>query len=378
MFITIGFGLAVPAALAYLIFGWNLSRSWQKLPLTFAAGKTPYTFVSVIVPARNEAGNIISCIQSILGQDYPPKLFELLVVDDHSEDNTVGLVRSLSDPRIRLLQAHAGNSGKKKALNLGIQEARGTLIVTTDADCVAPPGWLTSVVAVYESENPAFIASPVVFSQDHSPLERFQALDFLGTMILTGVGIHKSWFYLANGANLAFPKKIFLSVGGYEGIDRLASGDDMLLLHKIALEYPGRISFNKSREATVVTRPESGFRDFFWQRIRWAGKTGTYTDRRLQSLVVGVFFLSAYILLAPIVLLLTGTNTYLWKVYLLVVALKFLADWFILDTGMKYFSRKDLRSFFLQAQLYHLLYITGIGSLSLLLKKYPWKGRKLR
>lgn len=377
MFIIIGFGLAVLSAFAYLIFGWNLSRLWQTMPQIFAEGGSPHTFVSVIVPARNEADNILSCIHNILGQDYPSDLFELIVVDDHSADATAALVRSLPDARIKLLQVPAGDSGKKKALNQGIREARGTLIVTTDADCFAPSGWLKSIVGVYESKNPAFIASPVVFAKDHSALERFQALDLLGTMVLTGVGIHKSWFYLANGANLSFPKEVFLSAGGYEGIDRIASGDDMLLLHKIVRKYPGRIAFNKSLEATVVTHPERNFRDFFWQRIRWAGKTGTYTDRRLQTLVVGIFFLSAFILLAPVILFLTKA-VFLWKVYFLAASLKLLADWLILDAGMKYFSRMDLRSFFLRAQFYHLLYITGIGSLSLLLKKYPWKGRKLR
>ncbi len=370
------FELAVLVAACYVILTAYISFRWQHLPETIIPDALSSVSVSVIVPARNEARHIIACLNSILRQQYPSHQFEIVVIDDHSEDDTAVLVKSLTDPRIKLLSAAAGQKGKKHALTLGITQASGELIVTTDADCIVPEQWLASIVSVYVGQQAAFIASPVVFSKGTSGLEHFQELDFLGTMILTGVGIQQAWFYLSNGANLAFPKAVFAELGGYKGVDNLASGDDLLFLHKVVQRYPEKVRFNKSREAIVATEPEKRFRDFFWQRIRWAGKSGAYTDRRLQLLLGLVFSLSFFVLFGPLVAAFWGKA--LWRSYFAVAGLKILGDYLILETGMRYFGRTDLRRSFPVSQLYHLFYVSIIGPLSLLLKKYPWKGRKVR
>jgi len=105
--------------------------------------------VSVIIPARNEAAHIQSCLHAICRQHYPPDKMEILVVDDDSTDDTAQRVREIKDLRIRLLHvsdyvSHESRqrAPKKKAIELGVAHAHGELIITTDADCIAEPDWI--------------------------------------------------------------------------------------------------------------------------------------------------------------------------------------------------------------------------------------------
>src|SRR4029079_15835984 len=129
------------------------------------------------------------------------------------------------------------------------------VIVTTDADCKHPLTWLKTIALFYEEKKPAFIAAPVALQNDSSVLQIFQALDFMTLQGITGASVHKKIHSMCNGANLAYSKKAFEEVGGFAGIYMIASGDDMLLMHKIYIRYPGKVMFLKSKDAIVQTAP---------------------------------------------------------------------------------------------------------------------------
>src|ERR1700744_3926546 len=123
-----------------LIFFYR--QGWLAIPEFFIpAGTINNTTISVIIPARNEEGFIGKCLLSVLGQTYPPHLFEVIVVDDHSTDATASIINSFSHKKVRLISlkdftgGHQLNSYKKKAIDIAIQQSSATLIVTTDADC---------------------------------------------------------------------------------------------------------------------------------------------------------------------------------------------------------------------------------------------------
>ena len=166
--------------------------------------------ISIIIPARNEAHNIIACLESIIHQTYPKDLFEVFVVDDHSTDKTVELVTGFAGKNVTLLHlkdAVAGNefnAYKKKAIEMAIQQSSGELIITTDADCIVPANWLQTIAAFYESSKPAFIAMPVCYSNKNNFFEIFQALDFMTLQGITGASVHKKIHSMCNGANLAY------------------------------------------------------------------------------------------------------------------------------------------------------------------------------
>jgi len=126
-------------------------------------------FVSIIIAARNEEKSIGDCIQSIIDQSYPQQKFEIIVTDDHSTDETVSIIQSFKKENIRLIhladfiENKTLNSYKKKSIETALRFAKGSLIVTTDADCIAPGKWIEILVNYYTEKNALFIALPVSF-----------------------------------------------------------------------------------------------------------------------------------------------------------------------------------------------------------------------
>ena len=197
------------------------------------------------------------------------------------------------------LEDDAINSYKKKAIEKGIAAASGDLIITTDADCIPPPDWLQTIVSFKEKTNAVFVVAPVVFDCNSQMVQVFQAMDFMVLQGITGASVYKKIHSMCNGANLAYERKVFYEVDGFTGIDHIASGDDMLLMHKIAKKYPDRIHYLKSTDAIVSTKPMKSWSTFFNQRIRWASKAMHYNDKRIfwVLLLVYLFNLSFLVLL---------------------------------------------------------------------------------
>ena len=154
--------LLIPYAILIIYY----RQSWLQLKTfdnTEEKNQKNNTLISVIIAARNEEKNIGLCIESILKQTYPAHLFEIIIVDDHSIDSTVAIVNSFTQNNITLINLAAFrtrqsnlNSYKKKAIETGIGFAKGNLIVTTDADCIVQPRWLTTIASYYEDTGSSF------------------------------------------------------------------------------------------------------------------------------------------------------------------------------------------------------------------------------
>ena len=371
-------GVYVFIIFRYLI-GWRSLLEWR-IPPAFS----PTTKVSVLVPARNEASHIAACLKSILTQSYPASLCEIIVLDDHSEDETFSIAEGISraHPRVKVLRLidfvkHGETqSFKKKAIETGIRHTTGELIISTDADCITQPDWLMLMVSFFEKNTPVFIAAPVGFYKEKNLLERFQSLDMLGMMAVTGAGIHLRMNQMCNGANLAYPKAVFQEVNGFENIDHLASGDDMLLMQKIAARYPERIGFLKNSRATVFTTAKPDLRSFLSQRLRWATKSASYRDWRVTAILGMVFLFCWAIIFSFLFSIWWGWKAAALAAVLLLV--KTVADYFFLREMACYFGRSDLMKNYLPSQLMHLAYIAVIGLMANLVKRYTWKGRQVK
>lgn len=347
--------------------------AWRQIPV-FTPASSSTTTISVIIPARNEEENIGALLYALQQQAYPSTLFEVIVIDDHSTDETVTIVRQFRGVKLLRLQDEGINSYKKKAIETGIAAATGQLIVTTDADCIPGPHWLEQVAACKEERNSVFIAAPVVFQCNASVLQMFQAMDFMVLQGITGAAVDKNIHSMCNGANLAYEKEVFYKVGGFSGIDQIASGDDMLLMHKIWKQYPTRVHYLKSNEAIVSTAPMKTWKEFFNQRIRWASKAAKYDDKRIFAVLLMVYLVN----LSFPVLLVAGFWNYsywLWLagawVFKTIIELPFfisLAEFFNKTWAIKLF-------FFFQPL--HIAYTILSGFLGQF-GKYEWKGRKTR
>ena len=348
----------------------------------------PTTKITVIIPARNEAANIGACLDSVTNQSYPPHLYQVLVIDDHSTDATAAIIKSFAGKDVQLISLKdftAGNtinSYKKKAIEIAIEQSTGQLIVTTDADCIVPPKWLETISQFYKKTNAVFIAAPVALACENTFLQIFQSLDFMTLQGITGASVYKKKHSMCNGANLAYEKKAFIEVGGFKGIDTIASGDDMLLMHKIYKQYPQGVFFLKSTEAIVQANSMATLKDFFNQRIRWASKADKYDDKRIFAVLLLVYVLNAWILLMGIAcLIVTISSSSFSKVFMYgffsLLVCKTIIELFFLYPVARFFNNKILLWWFLLAQPFHIVYTVIAGWLGKF-GSYHWKERKVK
>jgi len=348
--------------------------TWRSIPV-YQQGSFANTIkISVIIPARNEEENIGALLNALKQQTYPEEFFEVLVIDDQSTDNTASIVRQFQGVHLITLKEENINSYKKKAIEKGIIAAKGELIITTDADCLPGMNWLKTIASFKEERQSVFIAAPVVFNNDHTILEIFQSLDFMILQGITGASVYTNKHSMCNGANLAYEKNAFETVKGFEGIDTIASGDDMLLMHKIWKQYPDKVHYLKSKDAIVFTQPMKTWNAFFNQRIRWASKASKYDDKR----IVGVLLLVYLFNLSFLAMIAAGFFCYQYWLYLLVFWIaKTLVELPFVYSVATFFGKRLLLNYFFFFQPLHIVYTVFSGLLGMF-GKYEWKGRKVK
>ena len=359
------------AVLIYLIKGWHA----VKRPVINVQDYK--TKVTILIAARNEEERIHLTIEDILDQDYPKHLTEIIIVDDHSTDKTSEIIKRYADQGVKLLTLNEDkplNSYKKKALSEAIRISNGELMVATDADCRMGSKWLSSIVGFYETNGLVMISSPVTYFEERTMFERMQTLEFY-SLIGTGAAfIGNGRAATCNGANLAYRKDVFYEVGGFKGIDDLASGDDELLLQKVAARFPGKIGFLKLYDAVVFTHAKHSLNEFFQQRRRWASKSIKYKDKKVVVLVVGMWLFNVSVFLN---LGLGMFNINFLKLFVLQYLIIFFCELFLLLPITIFFRRPKLISLLaisIPPYVIYLIYIGMVGTGT----TYTWKGRVVK
>ncbi len=369
--------LSAALTLIYGVLVLNFIRGWHRLVYFTSQKSDPHTKVSIIVAARDEEANINKTIDDLIAQQYPEALTEIIIIDDHSTDRTAEIVLSYADRNVKLIKLNedrALNSYKKKAIQTAIGTCTGDLIITTDADCRMGPNWLATIVNLYEEKNYKMISSPVAYFQEKSFFERLQSLEFLYLIGLGASTIGNKQPSTCNGANLAYEKATFYEVGGFQGIDDLASGDDELLLHKIAAKYPDKIGFLKNRETIVYTHAKEDLSSFIQQRKRWASKSTRYKNKAIIVLGVLIWIFNLSILSNFITgLFIPGFLTVMFYQLLVKMLLETLFLWDV--TGFA--KRRSLLILIPVLNVLHIIYIVYIG-IAGNSGKYNWKGRMVR
>jgi cellulose synthase/poly-beta-1,6-N-acetylglucosamine synthase-like glycosyltransferase len=354
--------------------------AWKQLPENFLdSSYVCRTTVSIVVPARNEAENLAKLLPVLLNQNYSGPKIEIIIVNDHSTDNTSEILAKYSNQILiinlqdELRSDYKMQAFKKKAIEVAINKAIGSFIITTDADCTMPLAWVESMVQCYELHKPKIIAGPVNYKNTKSILGIFQTLDFLTMQGITGASIFRHFNSTCNGANLGYSKKVFLEVGGFSGVDHIASGDDMLLLHKIETKYPKGAIYLKNNNAIVSTVALPTIRKFFQQRIRWASKAKSYTDKRVTAVLLVVYFYNILLFVAlPLIIF----GKYSWWTLLGFFTIKIVSELFLLNQVLPFFNKSHLKKYFIPLQIVHVFYMVLVGFLGLF-KKYEWKGRQV-
>jgi cellulose synthase/poly-beta-1,6-N-acetylglucosamine synthase-like glycosyltransferase len=338
----------------------------------------PQNHFTIVIPARNEEDNIEQCLLSILQNDYPSNLFEVIVADDFSTDNTVQIVKKLQQQfaNLKLIQLEKFvidklNSYKKKSIETAIAHSSYDWIITTDADCKVSYTWLDLFDNYIQKNNVVFIGAPVRFTNNGSFLSIFQCLDFISLQGITAASVSAGFHNMCNGANLAYKKEAFYEVNGFKDVDNIASGDDMLLMHKIGQRYPGKIGYLFNKEAIVETLPMQNWKSFMNQRIRWASKATSYSDKKIFLVLLLVYLTNLCLLLLPLLSFFNSMILFYWFILLLV---KTCSELIFMLPVAKFFDQQKLLWWFPLMQPFHIVYTIASGWLGKF-GKYEWKGR---
>lgn len=362
--------------IAYLI-KWHQIKLFQ--PISTHA---PTTTLSVVIAARNEEHCISDCIQSIVDQNYPKDLFEIIVVDDFSTDQTALKVSNFAHQNVRLIRLEEvlslheaqNTSFKKRALTQAIASSNATLIVCTDADCYMEKDWLLTIALFYELHQPDMIVAPVVYKSQYKLVEFFQSLDFLSMQGITAATVYANWGVMCNGANLAYKRATFNAVKGFEQVEHIISGDDYLLQYKFKRHNPKGVMYLKSDAAIVTTYPQKNWKSFIHQRIRWASKMGAYKDIP-STLVLSLVFLLNFTLL--LLTLMTICSIQYLVPIIIAVLIKCIFELIFLYPVARFFNQSKLLYLFPFLQFLHIFYIVAIAIMSRY-KSFEWKGRLLQ
>lgn len=335
-------------------------------------------FVTIIIPFRNESENIIASLRSIEAQNYSTDKYEVIYIDDFSDDDSFEkLSNAITNNNITVLsmkKSKFAKAHKKQAIEYGISKAKGNIILFTDADCISSVDWIRTMVIGFE-ESTALISGPVAFAESDSLFGKLQALEFAG-LILAGAGlIGNKTPMIASSANLAFRKSVFEEVGGYKGLMNLSSGDDELLMQKVAYKTDYDVKFCLDKEALVITEPNKNVEEFNQQRKRWASKGLYYENKAIvfQLVLVFLFFLG---FIAQFFLGFFVSS----KFFILLLAsllVKIFVEYSVLEKGVGVLVKRIPLHLFLLAEVLHIPYII-YSAISGAFGNFTWKDRKLK
>ncbi len=364
---------------AYCILILYYRQAWKTVPVTpdedFSFTGEPVS-VSVIVPARNESAGIGKCLDALFAQDYPKEKMEIIVVDDHSTDDTAAIAAAKGATVVHLSLSEGDEpvfSFKKKAIQAGISAAKGELIVCTDADCTAGKSWIAGLSHRYRLDNSSMLAGPVRIRENGSALAVFQILDFVSLQGITGAAVSRNLYPMANGANLAYSRESFEAVGGFSGIDHIASGDDMLLMKKMQDRFPRRQVYVKQTGAIVTTMAAENLRAFFRQRIRWASKTAHYGHPATMATLALVYLVNLLLLSFAVFCFFSGA----WDWLLTFLIVKTAIEMLFVAPVAGFFGQRRLMIYFPLCQPFHIIYTVLAGTFGAL-GKVTWKDRVIR
>ena len=377
--------IAITLAALYFVMVMYFFVGWlrlKKVDSANAVADIKLPFVSILIPVRNEEAHIKTCLEAVLKQQYPQHLFEVIVIDDYSTDNTLSIAREINQRNLLVLdlQQYLGKPGeylpnKKKAIALGVKNARGSLILTTDGDSFMNEQWLRSMAEYYQANNFKLITGPIMIKPAKNPLTWFQQLDVMNMAGITGATIRNGFPTMCNGANLMYSKKVFAEVDGFKGNHDVPTGDDIFLMQKINEHYPNAIGFVKNFEACVFTKPEITFKGLTAQRVRWVSKSRQFSNWKSTLVLLFAYFFNLFIVVAA--LMAFQPEELSWLPVAVLGGTKLLAD-FIFDIPVTYFFRKMILLLLLPViEIFHVFYVVVIGALSLS-GRYRWKDRLIK
>ena len=337
-------------------------------------------FVSVIVAARNEERTIGQLLEYLSRQTYTH--YELIIVNDRSTDNTAAIIADFQEKnpaikRIDIATVPSDMPAKKNALRTGIKESKGEILCFTDADCFPPPTWVKELVQQFEPEVGLVAGySPYTIPSDKTRTNgllrtmffKFIAYEELRAAIWSSGAIGWNLGWLCTGRNLAYRRKVYDEVGGFEKIKQSVSGDDDLFLQLVRRQTDWGIRYVKTRQSFIPTVPPANFRSFVEQRKRHFSASKVFAFPMMLffflyhfanfMLFFSPFLFLLHLLSIPFVIACIGT--------------KLFADTILVFSSARTFDGSTYCRSFVSMEVFYVLYNSLIGPLGIF-KKFEWK-----
>jgi poly-beta-1,6-N-acetyl-D-glucosamine synthase len=358
--------------IAFFLYGWEKLRPFD-----------PYvnnckTTISVIIPIRNEETTITRLLQALNLQDYPTDLYEIIVIDDHSCDQSLEKVRQCQKSNCRILSLPEHVSGKKMAIRYGIETSNNQLIITTDADCCMGDKWLRCLAAYFEKKEPVMILGPVLADQANSGRQKsvlasMQELELLSLLVSTAGAAAIGYPIMCNGANLAFVRSVYPEIRYLYDNTKVRSGDDIFALLTLKKIHPGRIHFIKSKDAAVYASMPLTLNSFIGQRKRWTAKAKFYNDPAIIITAFVVFAINLLLLISLLFGIIKGDFSY----FLILFFMKSAIDFPALQRVTSFFDKKKLMRWFPVVQSFYFLYVC-FTVFAAFISPIKWKGRLIQ
>ena len=328
--------------------------------------------VSILIAARNEGTNIEKLLQSLYNQSFSKDKFEVIIVDDHSTDETSNVSERFRvlHPEMKLKLLKATGSGKKQAISQALHAAENELVMVTDADCELPGRWIESMVGYFVQSNLKMLLGPVLLSPANTLFEKLQVLEHLSLIASTAGSAAINMPVMCNGANMMYDRQAALDVEKYRTDMKIASGDDMFLMEQFIKHYGSQsVKFLLDNEAIVKTETKPNLKSFFSQRSRWASKTKAYTNWKIiaTALIVLMFNLSIVFFFAAGFFM-----KVFWIFFVLYVIMKTLIDFPILKRITHFMQQQKLLRWMFPLEFIYPFYVV-FTAFSGLFTNVKWK-----
>lgn len=334
----------------------------------------PKPKVSILIAARNESEGIRATLDSVLAQDYPGE-WELWVADDRSTDDTPKILSEYAGkyPKLHVLtitDIPEGVSPKKQAISKMIAACNGEILCLTDADCIVKPSWVSGIVREFEP------GIELVAGHSYIPtvpgkskvIICMQAIETLIYRVAGTAGLAMHLPLTSTGNNLAYRKSFFNSVNGFDNVIKIQSGDDDLLMQKLASDRPWAMRYCIAEETFVTTNGKETLKELWEQRKRWASKTIYYTPKIVAVLSM-VFLFLLWICITAVL------SAFSFKILIataIAFVLKCVGDLVLILRGLKIFRQEHLIKWCIPVEIIHAPF-TVLAVLFGLFGRFKWK-----
>ncbi len=342
--------LACIALVVFLrLFFWlYVFTGWWKKSRQARNRKTLYNLppVSVIIAARNEEKNLLQYLPAVLNQNYP--VFEVIVVDDCSDDNTRDALDRFAKANDKLYVTWVPESGKfrrgkKVALSIGIRAANYEHLVFTDADCYPnSENWLRYMAAGFHQEK-KIVLGYGGYEHKKSLLNALVRYDALLIAMMYGGMAARIKPYMGVGRNLAYKKTLWQNRGGFRGFNNVLSGDDDLFVNACATKKNTEVVLLS--EAKTISKAPGSVKQWIQQKSRHMTSSTMYKPwQRLLLVAEPVSRIVTPFLLAGVYCLFPSPHN-IWLLGGVWVLLK-LIQFFVLHKSRKHTGEKRLFPYF--------------------------------